>query len=609
MVDARPTGDPRAEWAACAPLLAGIARVRLGRRRAEGVEYRDRDERPLTATLPSAPAAVRVYGHDGACAALCFDLDASKGGAQAVARDAAGLERWLAECGARVVTDISPSGGRHVYVPLAERLDYTTARELVEALATHFPTLDPGPHRSLTTGCIRVPGSAHARGGHQALTMSLNAAYDVLRRRNGADVVQAMRVRLTREIAAWRAAAQAPVLSPTAADHATADLGVAAGRRGRGELSARLVRIAREGVYDTARYATASEARQAVIAGAARAGWRLTDVAARLADGRWPGLAALYARYAPHQRHGALARDWRAADRLISGTANEPATDRRNDHVHRSNTSAQESQGGASTAFDEHAYIRTWRAAVRTYEQHRLPGRAGYTLRFVLRALGEMAHRTGSRYLAVGTRSLAVACGVDHSTVSVALHALTAAGWCDRLEAGRGEHADLYALTLPHDLQDTAGTLRWDAGKIHALRPAFRELGHVTALVFEAVETGRARSITALVTVTGISRRAVHEAVDILSAWALLERTSHGLVARPEALSRVAEQLGALDAVTTQLRRYARQRAAWRAYLARHEPDAEPRDIDDVETWWWPPDDAADPSWTLVGAVTPQAAA
>lgn len=581
-----------AEWASCAPLLAGAPRVRLGSRRAGGVQYRDRDERPLTAALPSAPAAVRVYGDDGTCRALCFDLDSSRGGAARVLADATRLVRELESAGARVITDVSPNGGRHVYVPLAERLDYTSARELVEAIATAYPTMDPGPHQSLRTGCIRVPGAAHATGGHQALTMSLNIAVDVLHRPSPAAAVAALQDAYRAQIDALRAA-QAPL---NASEPATEPHSSAA--RGRA-LSSRLTRIARDGVYDTDRYLSPSEARQAVIAGAAAAGWRLADVAARLTDGRWPGLAALYARYSPTQRHGALARDWHNAQRHVTQHA-DPATTAGNHTVHRSNTSVPESQGGPPDFGDEHAFVRTWRACLRTTEQHRFPGRKWYGARFLLRALGEAAHKTGSRYVSFGTRSLAIATGMDHSTVSVLLHELGKAGWIDRLEQGRGEHADLYALTIPSDVAERAADLRWDRGKVHALRPAFRALGHVAALVFEAVENGQAETITQLVDATGISRRAVHEAVDLLSSWGLLDRTAGCLLPRSDALLRVAEHLGALEGVAAQLRLYAAQRRAWRAYLTRHEV-AGP--ADPAESWWWPPDDAQASEWTLVDGL------
>ncbi len=140
-----------------------------------------------------------------------------------------------------------PNGGRHVYVPLAERLDYTSARELVEAIATAYPTMDPGPHQSLRTGCIRVPGAAHAKGGHQALTMSLNIAVDVLHRPSPAAAVAALQHAYRAQIDALRTA-QAPLQAsePATDPHSSA-------ARGRA-LSARLTRIARDGVYDTGRY-------------------------------------------------------------------------------------------------------------------------------------------------------------------------------------------------------------------------------------------------------------------------------------------------------------------------------------------------------------------
>lgn len=583
--------------------------MRLGRPRRGGVEFRV--TRPLTKALPSEPAAVRVYGSDGACATLCFDLDSKHGGPDAVERDEARLVAWLEECGARVITDISPNGGRHVYVPLVDRLDFFAAKELVGALASLFPTLDTSPHNSASSGCIRTPGARHAKSwGHQSLTMSLNVAVDILHRRNPADVVQAMQIRLRREIAAWNAAR-----TLTAVPYLQEAPGATTGRDGastgatRG-LSGRILAIARNGVYDAARYASGHEARQAVLTAAAAAGWSFVDVAVRVEDGRWPGLAALYARYSPRNRPGALGRDWRKAQAFaartrtkLQATSQSPALDEPvNDTVHRSNTSVPESQGGKTNlGEDEHAFIRTWRAALRTTELHRLPGRKFYVARFLLRALGEAAHKNGNRVIQFGTRALAVATGVEHTTVSVLLHQLADVGWIDRLEEGRGENADTWVLTLPADLVETAPALRWDKGKVHALRPAFRELGHVTALVFEAVETGRARTIAEIVTTTAISRRAVHDAVDVLTAWNLLQRTPDGLTAHPSRLLAVAEHLGVLEEVTAQIRRYVRQRAAWHAFLGRHDEEANPRNVadDDAETWWWPPADAR-PGWTLL---------
>ena len=106
-----------------------------------------------------------------------------------------------------------------------------------------------------------------------------------------------------------------------------------------------------------------------------------------------------------------------------------------------------------------------------------------------------------------------------------------------------------------------------------------------------------------LVPATGLSRTAVAGAVDTLAAHGLVDRSPTGLLARPEHLRVVAELLGALDAVAVQVRRYARQRQDWHAFLGRHDAteDQAPSDAD-AEAWWWPPDDV-DATWTLVGAI------
>lgn len=572
--------------------------MRIGRRGAGGrLQYLDRDERALTTVLPQSPAAVRVYGPDGCCAALHLDLDASRGGIEAVDRDHARLIGWLDARGARYVTDVSPSGGRHIYVPFAERVPMGVARELVEALATSHPTLDASPHRSLRTGCIRPPGAVHRAGGHQQLTMRLADAYDVLRRPNAPRVLASIVGALREQVAAWRAqqtadATTAPVLEP--------DEGADRPRRA---LSARLREIAETASWDTARYASPSEARQAVITGAAAAGWTLADVTVRLADGRWPGLASLYARYPVHQRHGSVARDWHAAQALLNDTSGQSA----DAPVRKSHTSPSESQGGRPTPGSpqaEHDFLRTWRTVLRATEQHRFPGRAGHLQRMVLRAMGEAAHKTASRYVAFGVRSLAVAAGAEYSTVAAVLRELAQDpdGWIDLLEPARGERADLYELKIPRQLERTAADLRWDKGHAHALRPAFRALGHVAAFVFEALETGRARTITDLVPATGLSRSAVYEAVERLHAWGLVDRSPNTLTARPEMLRTAAEQLGVLDVVTAQIHRYATERRQWRQFLHRHDTSDEDAatEVQPDDTWWWPPDDSG---WTLVNAL------
>lgn len=587
-------------------LLAGVDRVREGRPRRGGVEYRAADERRLTDRLPAKPAAVRVYGHDGSCSTLFLDLDSSRGGADAVAREATRLVKWLAECGARVIEDVSPNGGRHIYVPLAQRLDLAAAREIVEALALRFPTIDASPHRSARSGCIRTPGSRHKTGGHQQLVTTLATAVDVLHRRNTPDVVDALRIRLAPQIAAWHAAHTPAPLSPTDPPA----VGEPAGGAPRA-LSAVVTRIAREGIYDATRYGSPSEARAAVMAAAARAGWRLADVVVRLEDGRWPGLAGMYEANRPKadQRRERIAADWRNAQALIARTPRRAGSS----YVRRSHTSRLESLAGGLRGAPygppadphlEHQFIRTWTTAVLAYERHRFAP-IGTKIRWLLRALAEAGHKSASRYFGFGSRALAVATGSDHSTIAAMLKVLTELGWLDLIQAAHGTAADLYALTIPKDVQ--AADLRWHSGTIHAKRPAFRELGDIAGLVFEALEHGRARSITALVEAVGCSRSSIAEAVDLLCEHGLVERTTDGLLPHPELLARIAEDLGVTEAIALQLATYARQRRRWRAYLARHDQQAacgiSERDMYDseIDEYWFPP--PGDVTWTLAGVL------
>lgn len=596
------TGSPADQWAATAPMLAGTQRVRLGRERRGGLMYPTGAERPLTTRLPSAPAAVRIYGDDGCCATICLDLDSSRDGADAVAREAKKLTKWLAECGARVIEDVSPNGGRHIYIPLAQRLPLPEAYEIVQGLTALFRTLDSVPHSSALTGCIRTPGSVHKSGGHQQLVTTLAAAVDVLHRPNPADVVQAMRIRLAPQIAAWHArVARARELLeiPEAAEDTTAPGAMRA-------LSLAITRIARAGIYDTSRYGSASEARMAVITAAARAGWTLPDVVVRLKDNRWPGLAGMYAasRPKPTERTKRLVADWRKAQAFIARTPQTP----RDPNVPRSNTSEPRSLAGgiyhparelAGTHL-EYQFIRTWNTAFHTYELERFKG-LGLSVRFLMRALGEAASKSGSRYFAFGTRNLSIAAGNDYTTVSVQLKVLVDLGWIDLLETGRGRAADTYALTIPHDIN--AAELRWLPGKIHALRPAFRELGHVAALVFEALELQRATTITGLVSVTGLHRSSVSEVIDALTAYGLVERTPQGLIVHPDRLARVAEYLGVTEVIAAQVKTYAKHRQDWHAWLSRYDHTATEaiaeRDFFDPETdeYWLPPPD--DYMWTM----------
>ncbi|WP_259678246.1 hypothetical protein [Arthrobacter oryzae] len=239
-------------------------------------------------------------------ATLCLDLDTSKAVQGVVDEDAAALGRLLDSCGLRCVADVSPSGGRHLYVPLAERMEAPAARELIEAMTLLASSLDPGPHQNVTDGCIRVPGSLHKSGGRQILTSALSAAYDILRRRNPPAAVQALWRALAPELRRARELNNRRVNAAAAA--AIRGLGSAAVLPGGSQSPLRV--LARTGLYDTARYASPSEARMAVLNHFAACGWSLEQVRREL-TGQFPGLAALYAGTGRQER--LLASEWTKA--------------------------------------------------------------------------------------------------------------------------------------------------------------------------------------------------------------------------------------------------------------------------------------------------------
>jgi hypothetical protein len=181
---------------------------------------------------------------------------------------------------------------------------------------------------------------------------------------------------------------------------------------------------------------------------------------------------------------------------------------------------------------------------------------------------------TSSRFIEFGVRSIAVATGLDHTTVGLHLRQLR--GEKDPLvtlvEEARGTKGDLYMLAIPEELKSVAEDATWQKGKIHALRPVFRELGLPAAFVYEALEHSPGMSTAEIVRITRLSRSAVHEALEVLAAWNLVVRSPSRAwsIVAGTSLRQLAEQFGVLEAVALQLQRYRNDRIIWREWLARN---------------------------------------
>lgn len=590
-----PKVTPEQAWV-LAPLIAGQPTYRTGRWIGARFQYpRPKTAHIITATLPARPAAVMVHGTDGSVTTLCLDLDTSKAHKAVLEEDAARIRHLLISCELRWVEDFSPSGGRHMYVPLQERMSASEARELVEALALAAASLDASPHQNVTDGCIRVPGSMHKSGGHQILVTPLSEAYDILRHRNGSDAVARLQaallpeLRRQKELATRRAKAAVRTPHPVPVARSGAELP--------------LRRVARTGLYDTARYKSPSEARMAVLNHLSACGWTREHIQNEL-TGQFPGLAALYGTPANQER--LLATEWAKAQAYTSNRSDQkdwPGKAGEKD-VLINNTSPTILTGGAtkkpSTAA-LHQLVNDLENILYAVLDHRLKahGRKGLSLRLLIRGLLGYMRAKETDIVDVGCRTLAVAMGKHHVTIARLLPVLAKAsdGILIKVADARHKAADVYLIQLPEHYQQLARELTWRRGQINAVRPVFRALGDAAALVYEAVERGRRSPTTAeMVRTTGISRNAITKALTDMEALGMIRREEGRWRTTSANLRDLAARLGVLEDYQTHISRNRRERAVWHAYLDRF-LNARMGESDmydyEREEHWIPPDDAA----------------
>jgi hypothetical protein len=594
-------GETPDELWVLAPLIAGYPNYRPGRWIAGRFQYpRPKTPPRITRKLPSVPAAVMVHGIDGSVATLCLDLDTSKALKAVVDDDAARLGRILDQCELRWVEDFSPSGGRHLYVPLAERMDGAAARELVEALTLQAPSLDPGPHQNMTDGCIRVPGSPHKSGGHQVLVTPLAQAYDVLRRRNAPAAVAKLQGMLVPELRrqrelkarAARTAARALQLAPQPDSPRPA------------ATESPLRRVALSGLYDTTRYKSHSQARMAVLNHFSSCRWTLDQVRAGI-TGQFPGLAALYGTEAKQGR--LLEKEWANALAWTQKT-NPRSTGRRNAFIN--DTSRTEPTGGAVRLASKagiHQLVNDLENVLYGVLDHRMMklGRESLGLRFLFRSLLGYMRAKETDLLDVGCRTLATALGKHHATIARLLPRLVQVsdGIITKVADARRRSADVYLIQLPAHHQQLARELSWRKGKIHGIRHVFRALGEPAALVYEAIERGRHSPTNAdIIRATGISRSAVENALAEMSALGMVHRDRHQWrVTGSTNLGQLAVRLGVMDDVQAQISLHRHQRAAWHAYLDRFLDqgitETSLYDAEREEHWLPPDDDTASSVW------------
>lgn len=577
--------DAEDAWRSLAPVVAGRGRMRVSRD--GGKTYPVHRERKITDQLPNQPAAVLIYDNNGCAHTFCIDLDVSKGGTDAVQRDYRSLTSRLDRIGLPHFADQSPNGGIHIYIPMAEPLPFHDAAGVARALEACTPTLDPMPMFGLTSGCIRPPGSRHKTGGHQRLLGNLTAAW------------QSAQSGATPE--AWRRFATEIAFTTTdrreygaVEAHDDQTVSQLSPLRGRNAPDAGYQAIARTGDFDTTRYASPSEARQAVIWAAVAAGWSFNDVAARIANGTWPGLASMYARYRAGTRHAALVRDWKSATQF----ENRRRSRARGDAVRVGTTSGPKTHAGGT-----YQHIRSWVSAVELeFDQNR---RDDLGARAVLMALAEAGQKSGGSVISFGNRALAVATGLDQATVGKILKRLCSEAdpLVDLVRESSGVLAHTYSLRIPDRLGVEAPRREWKRGRLSGIRPAFRELGLAAAFVYAALEqqrdprSGREVAIGARLGVTS-----TYEALNLLESFGLARRAGTKWELGAARLDHVAEKLGVRERVQAQIDRYKAERLAYWAFLGIVRLGTDDRSVGHYDVAESPPPVLTRPpdDWTLV---------
>ena len=565
--------------------LAGTPHVRISRD--GGRTYPARHARPLPAEPPGQPCTVPVYDPGSATGRmLALDLDTGRGRAglgtdgDGVERQAAELGQLLERLGGRHVADVSPSGGRHVYVLFAAALPWRELRDVARALALRFPLIDTAPMCGLG-GQIAPPGSRHKSGGWRLLS-SPEAASAAVGHLCGPGVWAALLTELAAEL-------QQVEISPAGADSAAAaeldDTGVPWVPRlgGRAPLGAELEDTARTGRWDHTRYPGRSEARMAILGSAAARGWQLAEVQSAIASGAWQGLAGLYGRRSePGRMERLLPLEWRKCAGKIS----------REENVRRWHTSDLSTRPPVEeTAWSaEYGLIRQWLTAIlcaaEDPERVKGWGRRAIAVRLVLLALGQAAMVAGASTIEFGTRNLALHSTLSHRTVSRVLRILRDEPdpLIDLVSPRRLARADRYALRIPDRYADSVRWRRRRAGRIEAAHPAFLALGGVPALVYQVLDQAKTRGAE-VARAARLSTSATSAALRVLAEHGLAERGPGGWRRGPVALADVAESTGAAALQREREGRYKQDRESWRARLRTYQ-GARQLPVSARDGWW-----------------------
>ena len=535
-------------------------------------EYRPGADRRIDGVEPDRPWAVYLAGTDHRFRLLAFDLDA-KTDAAAAQRDAQLLAGLLADAGLpAVVCQSGPSGGRHVWVGLAESVDPETVATLAR-LARHLcPTLDLAPLTNPVTGCVRPPGAPHRAGGHSTV---LSGRLDTLTQPTGTAAQVRQLVETLAQLVTDAEPAQAiDPRTPLPLDH-HGRLYLPGPRRP-------LPRVSAAALDEDAASGDASAVLWRVLIGAAAARWRHADIAA-LADTA-PGLEHVRtyrdrSTRRPRGRREAasvLARQWDKAVKYVA------SADR---------------QIGDDPTFDARADAIAARVRAVQTRADAAAGRwtrgGGPADRRVLDVLCVLALQAVSAAVEADTRRLALLAGIGRETARTALLRLAEDGWIAQTRPADGPHGAHWTIDPQNTIHRDAGNARSQAvtRRPAGAGAAWRALlldqltSRVNAARHDAFTPGGLglhagntyARITSPMSTTDVARTCAQHpdtaraTLDRLFQHGLLNRTSLGwapIDGDPRA--GVADELGVMGTLDDRAARYGIEREVWAWWLAEH---------------------------------------
>ena len=516
-------------WETIGAKITGTGLVRIS---ADGGQtYPKHTETTAPTQLPTAPTASRIYTQNpttGEWETRCivFDLDAKKHHTtQDVTHDAHKLTTALTHAGIKTIQDISPTGGRHIYIPLNTPIPGPTAINLLDRIKAHLnlTTCDITPMRGYKSGLIRTPATPHKTGGHQTLTTPHTQATHTLTHPNPTTLITTY----LNTLPPIKPAATKPSQPETTPHTQTTQ-----------KLNHNWKTYAQTGKHTHLKnaqgkpYPSPSEARLGFLAYLHRTGHTHQTTLKNITNGTWPALTHTYNKYQPTERQNLINHEWTLATTNPNGTPRTHTPKPPKNPIHyllRQTTPTWATKPQNSRKKDHQTVIRQWWPLTETHGTTLYGGtQTALTTRLTLKALAARAHQHGNTTFPCSHRTLRLYTGLSLGTIQKTLkHLLNQKNPLIQLtHQGKLNTPNTYRLTIPNTHQKLAQT-PYKKGPITPLPKAFYTLNKAAWFIYNTYTTPKTKHThQELTKKTGISARRITATLKTLVTEGFLEETT-----------------------------------------------------------------------------------